>query len=344
MPVFAPAGPAATDFAAMGLPKMKMRLGVALAVLVVSGGLAAAADAIFPRGTLVGLVPPDGMVESQTFSGFEDRSKAASILIIEMPAQAYPQVEAGFTDAALATKGITVESRGPLVPDPTALPQTSPFREGKSLLVIGKQTAGPVVAKKWILLAGSPKGTALVTVQLPEANTGQLTDEAVRKSLATLAFRAPPSTGEQLAGLPFKLGELAGFRVVKVIGNTAVVLTEGDKDVVESASQPIFVVGVSPGTPREDDRGQFALRSLSSVPAVRDIHLERAEPLRIGGQPGFEIIASAKDATSGADVKVIQWLRFGANAHIRMITVVKADAFPDTYTRVRAIRDGLETN
>ncbi|OYX73209.1 MAG: hypothetical protein B7Y95_09110 [Rhizobiales bacterium 32-66-11] len=328
----------------MGLPKMKIRLGLSLAVLLVSGGLAGAADAIFPKGTLVGVVPPDGMVESPTFSGFEDRSKAASLLIIEMPPQAYPQIEAGFTDAALATKGITVESRGPLVADPKSLPESSALRDAQTLLVIGKQSAGPVVAKKWILLAGSTKGTALITVQIPEANAGDLSDEAVRKSLMTLAFRAPPSTQEQLAGLPFKLGDLAGFRVVKVIGNTAAVLTEGDKDIVESASQPIFVVGVSPGTPREDDRGQFALRSLSSVPAVRDMHIDRAEPLRIGGQPGFEIIATAKDAASGADVKVIQWLRFGSNAHIRMITVVKADAFQDTYTRVRAIRDGLESN
>ncbi|MEP9376676.1 hypothetical protein ABLE91_08195 [Aquabacter sp. CN5-332] len=310
-----------------------MRLKLALAAVVLSGGLASAADVVFPRGGSVGLVPPVGMVESASFSGFEDPAKGAAILLVEMPPQAYDQVAAGFTDAALATKGITVDSR-----------TTLPLGDTKTLLMTGKQQAGTVTARKWILLAGTATATALVTVQEPADGALDLSGEEVRKTLLTLTFRAPPSPQEQMSNLPFKLDNLSGFRVVKVIGNTAAILTDGPKDVIEGAEQAVFVAGVAPGTPREDDRRQFALRALSSVPGVKDMRIERAEPLRMGGQAGFEILAAGKDVTGNADVKVVQWLRFGQSAHLRMVGIVKAADFPGVYPRLRAIRDGVSTN
>lgn len=311
-----------------------MRLPLALAALLLSGGLACAADVVFPRNGSVGIVPPEGMVESAAFSGFEDTAKGAAILLVEMPPQAFDQVAAGFTDAALATKGIQVESRSSL-----QLPG-----DVKSLLITGRQQSGNVSARKWVLLAGAPTATALITVQEVADGSLALSDEDVRKTLATLTFRAPLSPEQQMANLPFKLDNFAGFRPVKVIGNTAVILTDGEKDVIEGAEQPILVLGAAPGTPREDDRRQFALRALSSVPAVKDLRIERAEPLRIGNLPGFEILAQGKDATTNMDVKVVQWLRFGHTAHLRMVGIVKASDFAELYPRLRAVRDGIASN
>ncbi len=311
---------------------MRLILAVAAALLM-SGGLASAADAVFPRGSSVGIVPPEGMVESNKFSGFEDPGKGAAILMVEMPPQAYDQVSAGFTDANLATKGILVEQR-----------ETLPLGDARTLLIVGKQQAGPVIARKWILLAGTSTATVLVTVQEPTDGALGLSDEQVRKTLQTITFRQPPSPQELMAGLPFKLEDLAGFRVIKVIGNTAAVLTDGPKDMLDDTEQAVLVAGVSPGAPKDDDRKQFALRSLSSVPGVKDIRIERAEPLRIGGQPGFEILADGKNMSGTTDVKVVQWLRFGQNATLRMIGIVKTSDFPPVYPRFRAIRDGVATN
>lgn len=310
-----------------------MRLPLVLAALLLSGGIAGAADATFPKGSSFGLVPPVGMVESTTFAGFEDPTIGAAILMVEMPPVAYEQVEAGFTDAALASKGITVDSRGTL---PLALP------DAKTLFVSGKQNVGTVSARKWILLAGTAQATVLVTIQVADDNAGKLSDETVRKTLETLAYRSPPTPQEQMAELPFRFADMAGFRPVKVIGNTAVVLTDGPKDVIENADQAIFVAGVAPGAPREEERRQFALRALSSVTGVKDMRIERAEPLRIGGMAGFEILANAKDAAGNEDVKVVQWLRFGPTAHLRMVAIVRAKDFPEEYGRLRALRDGME--
>lgn len=311
--------------------EMFMRLVPALVALLLSTGLAQAADGvIFPRGASVGLVPPAGMTESTAFSGFEDTAKGAAILIVEMPPQAYDQVTAGFTDAALATKGILVEQRTSL-----------PLGDVKNTLVVGRQHAGNVVARKWILVAGAPTATALVTVQEPSDGRAPMSDEEVRKTLETLTFRQPPSPEDQVGNLPFKLENRAGFRLVKVVGNTAAILTDGPKDLIDGAEQAVFVVGVGPGAPREDERQQFALRAFSSVPGVKDVRIERAEPLRIAGQPGFEILANGKDLATGSDVKVVQWIRFGQTAYLRMLGVVKTDVFPDYYPRFRAIRDGV---
>lgn len=309
-----------------------MRFALAVLASLMLGGSAFAADPVFPRGASVGLVPPPGMVESSTFSGFEDTARGAAILLVEMPPQAYDQVTAGFTDAALATKGILAESRS-----------TLPLGDVKNLLLVGRQHAGSAVARKWILVAGTSTATALVTVQEPAAGAPALSDEEIRKTLMTLTFRQPPSPEEQLANLPFKLDDRAGFRLVKVIGNTAAIMTEGPKDVIDGAEQPVFVVGVGPGAPREDERQQFALRAFSSVPGIKDLRIERAEPLRIGGQPGFEIMASGKEAAGTADVKVVQWIRFGTSAYIRMLGIVRQADFTEAYPKLRALRDGIDT-
>ena len=47
-----------------------------------------AADAIFPTGSRVGLVPPGDMTPSKMFEGFADPQKSASILISTLPAGA----------------------------------------------------------------------------------------------------------------------------------------------------------------------------------------------------------------------------------------------------------------
>lgn len=309
-----------------------MRVPLILAALLLSSGVALAADPAFPTGGVFGLVPPPGMTESTQFAGFEDPQTGASILMVDMPPQAYAQVAAGFTDAALAGKGIVIDTRGTL---PLALPGV------QTLFVTGRQAIGPVMSRKWILVAGTAQGTALVTVQVPEPKADTLSDDSVRQSLETLAYRPPPSVEQQMEGLSFRFTDLSGFRPIKVIGNAAVVLTDGPKDVLDGAEQPIFVAGVAPGAPREDDRRQFAFRAFSNVAGVKEVRIERAEPLRIGAMPGFEILATGQ-TLSGEDVKIVQWLRFGPTAHVRMVGIVAAKDFAKDYPRLRALRDAME--
>ena len=45
---------------------------------------------------------------------------------------------------------------------------------------------------------------------------------------------------------------------------------------------------------------------------------------------------------TGADIEVVQWLRFGTGAYLRIFGFAPKDKWADTFTRFRAVRDGLE--
>ena len=52
--------------------------------------------------------------------------------------------------------------------------------------------------------------------------------------------------------------------------------------------------------------------------------------------------AQAKDAQTGADIEIVQWLRFGTGAYLRILGFGPKDKWTETFMRFRAIRDGLE--
>jgi hypothetical protein len=70
------------------------------------------------------------------------------------------------------------------------------------------------------------------------------------------------------------------------------------------------------------------------------MRLRRAEPLRIGGQQGFEIVADAKEDKTGTDVTLVQWLRFGGGAYVHIFGIARKSAWDTVFPRLRAIRDG----
>jgi hypothetical protein len=78
------------------------------------------------------------------------------------------------------------------------------------------------------------------------------------------------------------------------------------------------------------------------IPNLKDVRIENAEPLRIGGQQGYQILANGRDAAGGAALTVVQWLRFGGGAHMQMVGIARSDAWKDAYPRFRAVRDGIE--
>ncbi|WP_029351702.1 hypothetical protein [Bosea sp. 117] len=311
---------------------MRRPLSALLVALSLLAAAPAVADPVFPGDGTVGMTPPPGMGESPAVRGFEDREAKASILIVEMPAAAYGQITAGLTNESLAEKGVTIEKRRDVT-----------LSDGsKGLLLAGFQTVGAGAIKKWIFVAGGKQSTGLVTAQMPEEASARYSDAAIEKSLESVVFRAPPSNEELLAKLPFRVTEAEGYRVLKVLGSTALMMTKGPSDVIEGTDQPYFIVILAPGEVRDDERESIAKRAISSVPGVREMKIERGGPLRVGGQPGFELIANGTDLKTGKPMKVAQWLRFGRTSFVRIVGVVPADAFDSHFAELRAMRDGVE--
>lgn len=316
-----------------------IRLAAGLVLLLLAAAAPArAADPVFPRNGTIGLVPPPGMVESEQVPGFEDRPARASILIAEMPPQAFAEISGNFAADGLVQQGVTIEKR-----------RAVELAGGvKGVLLQGYQTVGASAVKKWILIAGGSKVTALLSAQLPETASERYPDAAIEAALLSVVLRAPPSLDELVSRLPFRLDLPVGYRIVRVLGGGAALVAKDAAGkgteaggAIEPGTEPFFTVAIAQGDIREDDRPSFARRAIASVPGVKEIRPERGGPLRIGGQPGFEIIARGEDARTGKPVKMAQWIAFGRTSFLRMVGVAPEASFDADFTDLRALRDGV---
>lgn len=321
-------------------------LAVALALLVfamTARGAAAAPTApgepVFPAGSRVGLVPPPGMTPSKQFSGFADSDKNAGIVINTLPPGSYADMQKTLTDDALKKQGMSLEKR-----------DTLQLAIGKGDLVVATQV-GPdkITYRKWLLLVQTPTLTAAVSVQVP-ADDKTYSDAAVRATFATLALRSTVPEAEFLSLLPFTIGDFAGFRIGNVIPGRALLLIDAPQYPHLIVTQGLpeyefngrFIVTAAPGSPSDpDQRANLARATFNSIEGIKDIHITMAEPVRIDSQQGFETVASAKDAGTGADLMVIQWLRFGGGAFLQMIGISRADIWDSELSRLRTIRDSI---
>lgn len=315
---------------------MPRRLLVALhaAVLVLGAGLlilspALSAEPVFPPGMRIGLELQGNLVLSNRFPGFEDAERKVAITILDLPPPAYEEIER--SAFAKLQPGMADMKR-----------ESFPFASGIGFLISGQGKDKGIALHKWFLLAtaaGGAKNIAmLINVEVPEAARAVYSDTVIRKMLASVTFRATPIE-EQLALLPFKLNEFAGFRVMQALPAGGLILTEGPSD--DIGTQPYVIVSVGRGAPNEaSERGKFARELLSSAP-LHDLTVTLLEPMRIGGLQGIEIRAQAK-GLSGEPVSLAQWVRFGSGGFLRVVGVGRKDDWDTLFTRFRAVRDGVE--
>jgi hypothetical protein len=318
-------------FAIQGFALQALAALTALLAFFVSALPASAADPIFPIASAVGLVPPNGMVTSKNFPGFEDVNNDSVIVLAAPPLAAYDTVKKTLESDVLKKQGITVEKREDLS-----------FSFGTGTLVVGKAEADKKLYGKWLVAATARLFTVLVNVQAPEKST-LYTDAVIRAALATLAVRDTIPDAEKLSLLPFTIGDLAGFTIQNVIAGRAVLLGDTtDPDSMKDLKPHLFI-GAFPGGPTQpDDRAEFARAAFSQIVGIEDVHINFSEPLRIGNQSGFQTVAQAKDARSGGDIMVAQWLRFGGGSFLQMIGIATADTWPTAQTRLRAVRDSID--
>ena len=298
--------------------------GLASTILIVP------AETSFPPGLRIGLEPPGEMKPSTRLPGFEDPERNAIIAILDLPASAYRDLENSAFN--LNQQGLDQLKR-----------ESFPFENGIGFLISGSGQQNGVTSHRWSLLAQAIGGTEqnltmLINVEVPESARSVYSDEVIRKMLASVTFRPAPIQ-EQLALLPFKLGNLAGFRIMQVIPTGSVILADETTDNV--GPQPFAIVSIERGGPAEiGDRAMFARDLLATAP-VRDLTLQSAEAMRINGAPGHEIRAQGKGPT-GDPVSLVQWLRFGAGGFLRVIGVSPTNKWDQAFGRFRTLRDGID--
>jgi hypothetical protein len=288
---------------------------------------AAHAEVVFPPGLRVGLEPPSGLILSKTFPGFEDIDRKVVITLLDLPARTYEEIERSAFNKTQS--GLADMKR-----------ESFPFVSGIGFLVSGQSSENGGAVHKWFLLASAigKDMAVLINVAVPDSARDVYTDAVIRKALASVTFRPAP-VQEQVAMLPFKLNDLAGFRVMQVLPQSGVILTDGPTD--DLSRQAYMIIAVGAGAPDDpDDRGKFARDLLASAP-LANVNVTVADPMRIGGLPGFEIRAQAM-GISGQPVNLVQWVRFGSGGFLRVVGVAGNEAWDAVFTRFRAVRDGIE--
>ena len=296
--------------------------------LLASVQLGLAQERVFPGGSGVGLVPPPGLVLSTNFSGFEDAAKGTSIVLTELPVDAYAELAAKFNPDGLRATGIEAGQ-----------PEDWPV-EGAvvSKLIRGSQVAAAIKYRKWVVLVGAKTTTAMVTVQIPDGVQGGLSDADVETALRTITIRNPPSLDEQVAALPFKVSDTAGFRPVRVIAGATFLLTEGPNDVAANSMQPIIIIASNLNTaPAASARMSFAKQAFASLTGIKDVQSDNETSSEENGAEWVEIDGNAKDAASGDALYVAQIARFETSRYVRAILIVRSsekDKFSDRFRKL----------
>jgi hypothetical protein len=291
-------------------------------------GAPARAEPVFPPGLRIGLEPPPGMVTSKRFTCFEDPARKAAILILDLPAPAYNEVETSLFSKQAALEKVTRRA--------------FPFNDGIALLATADAKENGLPVHTWFFLATAiagpvPNLTAFVTVEVPNSARGVYTDAVVEKALKSITFRQAP-VEEQLSLLPYKVSERAGFHVRQVLPNGVVIMSERSSG--NPLGQAYVIVSVSRGGPSQpDDRPLFAQDLLRSAP-MHDLTITSGESMRITGAPGSELRATGKDS-SNAPITLVQWLRFGTGGFMRIIGVSPTAEWDAMFPRFRAVRDGI---
>jgi hypothetical protein len=287
------------------------------------------ATPVFPPGLRVGLAPAADLKPARDFPGFADSDRNVAVTVLELPGAAYDQIAR--STFAMPAQGVSRVGR-----------EVFPYAGGLGFLVHGRTVKDGTERQLWVLVVRPVAGdaqdlTALIRVEVPAAAGAVYSDAVVRRMLASATIRPEP-VEERLGLLPFRLTDLAGFRVSRVSSNGVVILTEGASD--DLAEQAYAVISIGRNAPNNpDDYPRFARNLLAGAP-IRGLAVTSADPMRLNGTPGFEIRARGESPT-GAPLSLVQWLRFAGDGFIRLVAITPQQEWDRMFTRFRALRDGI---
>ncbi|UZK69431.1 hypothetical protein OKW76_15700 [Sphingomonas sp. S1-29] len=231
-----------------------------LLVAALATAVVQASPAVYPQQGAIGLAPPPGMAEAAGYTGFEDIATQRSIVLAELPPAAFDEMVRRLDTApgGRLPNGVTLTGKGEAI----TVADGTPAR-----LYRGAQTVGGIAYTKWLLLAGGKTATALVTAQAPAA-TASAAAPGFEAALRSVRLRGAAELETSIAALPFTVGNRAGFRPVRTLMGSGLLLTEGPLDVDTDGAQPLVVVAGSLGAVPVADRADFARKAVEATPEL----------------------------------------------------------------------------
>ncbi|GAA0485378.1 hypothetical protein GCM10009096_30120 [Parasphingorhabdus litoris] len=274
-----------------------------------------AGTVVFPGEGAVGLEPPGAMTKADSFAGFQDSEEGASILIAEFPREAYAEIAPQFNAETLSAR---MAVTGPVQ-------KLTLASDVEALLATGTQTQQGIAYRKWVMIAQGAEVTAMITVQLPVTSEAY-TDAQIRDTLNSVRFQPRGSLEDEISRLPFTVAERADFRAVRTLAGSGLILTDGPKDVVTDASQPLVIIASSLGSNpsvgalSEDERMQLALNAMKTL-TLKDVQVESTDV-----EPDGDVLIAGKGIDQEErEMSLRQIMRFGPAGHVRTVCMFTAE-------------------
>ena len=289
---------------------------------------APAQQVVFPTGARAGLVPPAGFAQATKFVGFENQEIGGAILVGDLPVGSVPGLLATYTPDGLAKGGIRAKEGA----------AAWPVAGGEGHIVRGQQDSGGVTYRRWLVLARTRDTGALVSAMVPEAAADKVASR-IEAALRTIAFRPPPSLDEQIAALPFRVGDLAGFRPILATGGLSLLLTEGPSNDPPGATQPIVYLLANPSGAQGGRAENLAVarRLFETTPTLKQIETTKSEELEGGAVSRIE--GKALTGRAGDEVEFVHLVRFANGGYMRSVGIWRrgeASRFRERFERLAA--------
>lgn len=222
--------------------------------------------------TKCSMVPPQGFVLSNSFSGFQETGSGSSIMISEIPSE-YAGIVSGFTADALKSKGMTLVNKADVQIGGT-----------KGVIIKASQSANGINYLKQILIFGAGSNTVLVNAVYKESYKQQ--EPAIKAALLTTVYDSGQNN-DPVAAAPFSVDLTgSGLKPVKFMAGSLIYSADGKIP----TDRPTLIVGSTLGQKvAVKDQKEFAEARLKKLPRGESLLIKNEEALSINGMAGYEI-------------------------------------------------------
>ena len=300
-----------------------------------------ATDLVTIPGTSLSLIPPAGFVLSEDYSGFFNADDFSSIVLAELPSEAYPELAAIFSStpeaitAAFAARGLDVEV------DSIATVE----HEGKAVpFVSAVQIAGGLDVQKYFVLFGQEQAglanTLLLTFNvMPDSLLGE---GDVVTTIRSAEISPPPSIEETITELPFTFEVVEPFQRAYGLMGTAVLLNLSGELGADS-EEPLIIIARSLNTtaletPQPAELAALSERLLRETDGFADTEITRQLSVEFAGRAGYLIEASQPDS----DDFVAQYVSVMPDGYyLRMLVLGAPDKVAELMPAIQAIRSSV---
>lgn len=268
-------------------------------------------ELVYVKGTRAAMIPPEGFIEADGFTGFMLPENNASIIIIEVPAS-YSEVVEGFTKENFAKQRLLLLGKEELLVD-----------NKQAILVRLVQKSGTTTFNKFTLAFGTEEQTLIINAAYPSDSENLLAQAMKESILSTRYYDPEPNYLDD--SLTFSIKECEDFKILTVMANTTVLTLGGATR--KSPHDPVFLVGKSLSEDVTiDKQKEFAIEKLYTLRMINNHELKSISEISINGLNGYQVKATGMDPNDGVtSVSVSLILLYDQDGYYFMIGIVGSD-------------------